>query len=346
MYLGIDTIGPGKLRSDPRSADTQILTGLTGAAGTTSIASVAGVQITIALSGVIGTGSVGSVIIGTPQAITGVSATGSVGSVTPSISVGLLQVVAVGSTGFVTTSGGVFAGATLGYVPMPGPGTSSPFNLNQFLWDPRTTDLPANTTGTAALTGVTGVGSVGTVTTSSSGGGATLSGVLGTTGVGTVIPSLTIAATGNIGTGGLGTLPDFHNITITGLTVTGSVGSVFPPQTLPLLGVSAFGSVGTVIPISHGIGFVMPNVVGLNYYMALLALQEAGVYDPQSVLNFNQTSIHVKWQVSGSPAGIVVAQSITPGVAVAVNSPVTLTISEFPFGSVIDSPPDWKQRTN
>jgi hypothetical protein len=88
---------------------------------------------------------------------------------------------------------------------------------------------------------------------------------------------------------------------------------------------------------------LMPNVVGLNYYMALLALQQSGVYVPVSVLDFNATDITVKWQKSTQTPGTVTDQSPAFGMLVGGNSSVTLTIAQFPFGGVIDSPPDWRQ---
>ena len=96
-----------------------------------------------------------------------------------------------------------------------------------------------------------------------------------------------------------------------------------------------------IIPL---VGIPMPNIAGLNYYMALEVLQAAGIYVPVSVLDFNQTTISVKWEKSKYPGGIVAEQFPTAGSGVVVNQPITLTVSTFPFSAEIDSPPDWRQR--
>lgn len=88
---------------------------------------------------------------------------------------------------------------------------------------------------------------------------------------------------------------------------------------------------------------VMPNVVGMNYQMALLTMQEAGFYLPQFAGNQTSSQISYAWTKSTLPPGTVVAQSITGGTAATAGSPVVLTLSQFPFGAVIDSPPDWAQ---
>ena len=104
--------------------------------------------------------------------------------------------------------------------------------------------------------------------------------------------------------------------------------------------------VWTEVPLSvAGIAGNMPNVVGMNYYMALLVLQQAGIYVPNNVLAFNVTAITVRWAKSNLAGGIVVAQSPASGTRAVPNQPITLTIATYPFGADIDSPPDWTQRT-
>jgi len=89
----------------------------------------------------------------------------------------------------------------------------------------------------------------------------------------------------------------------------------------------------------------MPQLVGLNYYAALLALQAAGIYEPLPVYAFLPSSITVQWIKSTYPPGTVVAQSIPYGDPATPGEDITLTVSLFPFGSNIDMPPDWRQRT-
>lgn len=87
----------------------------------------------------------------------------------------------------------------------------------------------------------------------------------------------------------------------------------------------------------------MPNLIGVNYYMALEMLQAAGIYLPLPVYAFSPSSITVQWARSPQQGGIVIAQSIATGTAVKPGQALTLTVSDFPFGGVIDSPPDWSQ---
>lgn len=130
---------------------------LTGVSGTSSVGSVSP-AFDKALTGVSGTGSVGSVSPALSIALTGVSGTGSVGSVSPAFSIPLTGVAGTGTVGTVTPNTGVFV----------------------------------------ALTGVTGTGSVGSVAPEFS---------IGLTGVG---------ATGSVGSLGFpvdasGVTPGFRN---------------------------------------------------------------------------------------------------------------------------------------
>ncbi len=87
----------------------------------------------------------------------------------------------------------------------------------------------------------------------------------------------------------------------------------------------------------------MPNVVGQNFYEALEILQDAGIYQPLVAFAFAPSSITVKWAKSAYRPGVVAAQSIAAGTQAAAGAPLTLTVSQYPFGSVIDMPADWKQ---
>jgi hypothetical protein len=88
----------------------------------------------------------------------------------------------------------------------------------------------------------------------------------------------------------------------------------------------------------------MPNLIGMNFYEAIKVLQQAGIYLPIT-LYFQQTSqIKIVWvHVKNSRGGIVIDQSVAAGNLVKPGQPLTLTVSSFPFGSLIDLPPDWKQ---
>jgi PASTA domain len=94
---------------------------------------------------------------------------------------------------------------------------------------------------------------------------------------------------------------------------------------------------------STPIGPVMPNLYGLNFYMAIETLQNAGIYLPLPAYAFAPSQITVIWAKTTLPGGYVSAQSLAAGLSVTPGTPVTLTVSEFVFGSLIDMPPDWKQ---
>lgn len=76
----------------------------------------------------------------------------------------------------------------------------------------------------------------------------------------------------------------------------------------------------------------MPNVVGLEYAAAQLALQQAGVLDLSALGYFSAFPILASWQPSNQPPSTVIAQSPSSSTTVAANSTVTLTMAEFPTG--------------
>lgn len=78
----------------------------------------------------------------------------------------------------------------------------------------------------------------------------------------------------------------------------------------------------------------MPNVVGLEYSAAQLALQNAGVYVPSTVGYFGTFPITAAWQKSAQPPSTVLSQSVASGVMLAANAPIRLGISQPPMGVV------------
>lgn len=80
----------------------------------------------------------------------------------------------------------------------------------------------------------------------------------------------------------------------------------------------------------------MPNLIGLNYDAALAAMTAAGVRSIQ--LGYFQTDpVTVGWIKGGTP-GVVVAQNPNAGQALALNSPVTITMTSYPMGVSTDGP--------
>ena len=79
---------------------------------------------------------------------------------------------------------------------------------------------------------------------------------------------------------------------------------------------------------------VMPNIVGLEYAAAQLALQQAGVLVPAAIGYFSTFPITAVWQKSAQPPSTVVSQSVSQGSQIAANAPITLGLSQFPVGVV------------
>ena len=78
----------------------------------------------------------------------------------------------------------------------------------------------------------------------------------------------------------------------------------------------------------------MPNLVGMELSGTQSALQASGVLDPNSIGYFGTWPITVTWKASPSAKGTVTVQSPSSGATVAVNPAISLTVSEFPLGSV------------
>jgi hypothetical protein len=194
-------------------ANPDVTIALTGVGATGSVG-LLGVALAVGLTAAGATGAVGSVTVESSVALSNVAATGAAGSVTPSTTVELSGVSGTGSVGTVTTGADV----------------------------------------TAALTGVGGTGSVGSVTPSST---VPLTGVAGTGAVGTVTGGndVTAALTGVAGTSAVGSVTPSRTVPLTGVGGTGSVGSVGvpgAPVTVALTGVGATGSVGSISAIPGG----------------------------------------------------------------------------------------------
>lgn len=212
-------------RSGPTAPSSNVSVALSGVTGTGSTGTLTPSD-SAPLTATTSTGSVGTVTPALSVAVVGVSGTGSVGTLIPALSIGL-----TGSTG--TGSAGTLAPATV--VSLSGvTGTGSVGSVS------------AASPGSAALTGVTGTGSVGTVLPSSV---VAQTGISATGSAGTVGPANTDGATGNTGTGSAGTTGVSTVVALSGTTGTGSAGTVSVQSsdvTLALSGVSAAGSVGSV----------------------------------------------------------------------------------------------------
>ena len=78
----------------------------------------------------------------------------------------------------------------------------------------------------------------------------------------------------------------------------------------------------------------MPNLIGLQYEAALLAMVTAGVR--VLPLGYFQTDpVSIKWAAgTGAVPGFVTAQTPASGASAAANSNVLLTVAELPVGVV------------
>lgn len=258
---------------------TLALTGVsgTGSAGTSKAA------IDKALTGNSATGSVGTVLATRTVPLTGVTGTGSVGTVSPNQTIALTGVTGTGSVGTVSAGGDVTLALTgvtgTGSVGTVKPtlaialtgvsGTGIAGTVTPSLALPLTGVSGTGSVGTVSpanvvpLTGVTGTGSVGTVTASGAG-TAALTGVTGTGSAGTVAPLSAIPLTGVSGTGSVGTVGPANALGLTGITGTGSVGTLGAAVVVALTGVSATGSVGSVTVQSADVTIALTGVTAVG----------------------------------------------------------------------------------
>lgn len=236
------------------SNSTQIVASFKAAAG--------GGPITAALTGVAGTGGVGTVVPSTSMVLTGNAGTGSVGTVSPAASKALTGNAGSGSIG--TASPSVTIGLT-GNQATGAVGTVS-----------------AGSDAIAALTGVTGTGLVGSVAPAAS---IQLSGIASTGAVGTVSPSTAKGVTGNAGTGSVGSVAPVASAGLSGASGAGSTGSVSGAVIVGLTGVSGTGAVGTVAPVTGGVIQALTGVegtgqagsVGIDVVIALTGVSAIGL---------------------------------------------------------------------
>lgn len=220
---------------------------LTGVAGVGTIGSVAPTR-TVPLTQAAGTGAIGSVAVSNSHALTQVAGVGAVGTVVPSRVVPVTGVAGGGAVGSVTPapSIGLTQVAGVGAVGSVSPAASVP------------------------LTQVSGTGAVGTVSPSQAG-TVGLTGVSGTGAVGTLGPASSVPITGNAGVGAVGSVGASVSIALTGVAGVGAVGSVAPASAVPLSGVSGSGEVGSVAVLSADVVVALTGVQAIGSVGSVLA---------------------------------------------------------------------------
>lgn len=215
---------------------------LTGVSGTGSVGSVSP-STSKALTGNAGTAAVGSVVPTVSKALTGNSATGGIGSVSPSTQKALTGNAATGAVGTLTpTTSLLISGVSgTGGVGNVGVSISIPFTGVEATGQVGNVTAPGGQT----ITGVSGAGQVGNLSPAVD---LPLTGISGTAAAGNVAPELAKGISGNFSTGAVGSVGVAVTVALTGVQATGEVGNIAISQdiTLALTGVSAQGQVGNV----------------------------------------------------------------------------------------------------
>lgn len=293
---------------------------------TLSFIAGAGGGVTETLAGQSVNSTEGSVTAALSASLIGQSITSTLGTITPSIAYAVTGRSLVSGLGSIVPS---LAHALVGQSAVFTEGTIS-----------------ASTGGnvTLSLTGQAIASALGTLTPALS---ATLGGQSVTSAHGALSGTLSHAITGQAISSIEGALGSSVAYGLAGQSITAAQGTITPQQngnvTRTLTGLTASLTLGTLSVSVSGATIPMPSLVGLNYYEALEALQTLGIYVPLPAYAFAPSSINVTWAKSTLRGGLVAAQSPSAGSGTIPNQPVTLTLSTFPFGSMIDTPPDWRQ---
>ncbi len=238
----------------PATGSADVTLALTGVSSTASVGTLA-LAHDQALSGNAGTGAPGTLAVNHSQAITGNSSASSAGSIVPSSAVALLGNAAAGQVGTLGAAGDE-ADALTGVSATSGVGTLGVSHAQ-------------------AITGNAATGSVGTLAPAHS---QAITGSAATGAVGTLAPSTTIGVSGNAATGavgsvgaagagssslsgvsaivGVGSLGVSDSMAISGNAATGEVGALTPQvatNSAQLTGVSASGEVGTMTAVGGAV---------------------------------------------------------------------------------------------
>jgi hypothetical protein len=311
---------------------TGITIALTGVSGTGSVGTVIP-NSTIAITQNSGTGSVGTVIPVLTNALTQVLGTGAVGSVSVSTAVALTQNSVTGSVGSVTPTNAEAISGTSGTGSVGTVTPSFAFTLSQVTGAGSVTTVsPSNVVG---ITEVAGFGSVGSVP---GGDSDNLTQVFGTGSVGSVTPSLSVALTGVVGTGSVGTVSPSIGavIALTGVSGTGTIGTIVPGGAIPVTIVSGTGAVGTVTP-SIAFAIQLSGVSGTGSVGNVSGYAYRDIWTENGlVVNVGLISEpSIEWVTSSTvPYGGVVGVNPNSGTTVNQWTPVTLLASVGPPNTV------------
>jgi hypothetical protein len=245
-------LGPNPLivvaqQGQPSPNVTAVLTGVTG----TGSVGTLGVAIDMPLTQDLGTGSVGTVSPANSVPLTEVAGTGAAGTVTATLPLALTEAAGTGAVGTVApaTAPALTAAQATGAVGTVAPANSVP--LTEVAGTGAVGTVSASSGFTIALTGVSATGSVGSV---GEGDAEALTAVSATGSLGAVSVAVDMPLTAAQATGSVGSVSPNTAPALAGVAATGAAGSVVPNTTVALTGVAATGSVGIVSP---SIGFTL-----------------------------------------------------------------------------------------
>lgn len=287
--------------------------------------SPAGGDVTVAITGVSGTGGVGSVIPSTTVPVTGNVATGSVGSAIPSTTVALTGVAGTGAVGTVAPSttvaitgngattavGSVTPSSTVALTGVSATGAAG--NVVGFVdtYDTRTSAVPFNLRGPGKPQPIAGPGReplTWTETNTSSNVTVGITGVAGTGAVGSVIVATTVPATGNAGTASVGTVAPATTVAVTGSGATGAVGSVVPSTAVATTGVAGTSAVGALAPsttvaatgvgATGAVGTVTASGSAGNVTVAITGVSATGSVGNVAASGGDTTLVHTRRTIS------------------------------------------------
>ncbi len=285
-----------------------------GLIGVVTFQAPAAAGVTVALTGVSGTYSVGSVAVEVSKALTGNATTYSLGTLTPQIPV-TVALTGIGSTYSVGSVQEAISVALSGVSATYSTGSVSPsvslsLSGNQAVYSVDSVSPSLS----KALTGVSSAYSVGSVSPSIS---VALTGVSSTysAGILSTVGDITIALTGVSSAYSVGSLTPSSSKAISGVSATYSVDSLSPNISKDLTGVSSSQSVGSLIPSASK---------ALSGVSALYSVGSVGLpaefFSTFAVIGQIVTSgIGLKVSLSSTGQGLSVSQVSNVGLTGAIN---------------------------
>lgn len=174
----------------------------------------------------------------------------------------------------------------------------------------------------------------------------TLTGQTATFAEGVIAASISYSASALNISSSEGSLSAQAGYALVGQTLIVTEGTITPSVpgnvTRSIIGISASFTLG-LITANGGTAAknVMPNLLGLGLWGAIESLEQAGIVNTNTLGYFGTWPVSVTWvkPTGGDPfllptatPGTVIGQSINPGVSVPTNSPIQLSVVQYPVG--------------